>query len=170
MNELTFRIAYGAASVVIIGALMLLLPRGLDRNYYLRPVLVGFILGSLFVWGFGANEFGLLMAGCIVGYLAARGISGWNRQLRTGGLMGVLFMPNIIFAIAYDGFKHFAQLWGYSFMDPSGKFLAQISVSTLMTAFVFVAFAGIGAVLGGFLRKALKPAQPRPTTAKDSEK
>jgi len=37
-------------------------------------------------------------------------------------------------------------------------------VNTLITAFAFVAFAGLGAILGGWMRKALKPPEPKPTT------
>jgi MFS family permease len=166
MDELTFRIAYGILSAVIICALIFLLSRGLNRAHYLRPVLIGFILASLFVWGFGVVvEFGLLIGGCAVGYLSARWILGWRKHLRVGGLAGMLFMPNISFAIAYHEFKEFAKYGGYSLTDFGSGFLAQISISTLIYAFVFITFAGVGAILGGFLRRALKPSELKPSVS-----
>jgi hypothetical protein len=81
-----------------------------------------------------------------------------------GALVSSLLMINLVFAATYYGFKVLAVTAGYPLADYSGGFFVEMVVNTLITTFAFVAFAGLGAILGGWLRKALKPAEPKPTT------
>ena len=164
MNELNFQIAYGAFCAVLVAMLLLVLVRALRGTGYWRSVFVGFALGTFFVWGFGlAAEISALIAGILTGYLFARVASDWKRQMYTGALVASLLMIDLVFAATYYGFKVLAITGGYPLADYSGGFFAEMVVNTLITTFAFVAFAGLGAILGGWLRKALKPAQPKPT-------
>ena len=165
MNELNFQIAYGAFCVALIAVILLVLTRALRGTNYWRPVFVGFALGTFFVWGFGlVVEISALVSGILTGYLFARVASGWKRQMCAGALVSSLLMIDFCFAAAYYGFKVLAIIGGYSLTDFSGGFFAEMVVNTLITAFAFFAFAGLGAILGGWMRKALKPPEPKPTT------
>jgi hypothetical protein len=165
MNELNFQIAYGAFCAALIAVLLLVLARALRGTNYWRSVFVGFALGTFFVWGFGlAAEISALVSGILTGYLFARVAQDWKRQMYAGALVSSLLMINLVFAATYYGFKVLAVTAGYPLADYSGGFFVEMVVNTLITTFAFVAFAGLGAILGGWLRKALKPAEPKPTT------
>jgi len=162
MNELSFQIAYGAFGAALIAVLLLLLARALRGTNYWRTVFVGFALGTLFMWGFGlVAEISALVSGVLTGYLFSRVVSGWKRQMCAGAMVSSLLLIDFLFATTYYGFKLLALVGGYSLTDFSGGFFAEIVVNTLITAFVFVAFAGLGAILGGWMRKALKPPEPK---------
>jgi len=165
MNELNFQIAYGAFCAALVAVLLLVLARALRGTNYWRSVFVGFALGTFFVWGFGlAAEISALVSGILTGYLFARVASGWKRQMYAGALVSSLLMIDFVFAATYYGFKVLAIIGGYSLTDYSGGFFAEMVVNTLITAFAFVAFAGLGAILGGWMRKALKPPEPKVTS------
>jgi len=165
MNELNFQIAYGAFCAALVAALLIILARALRGTGYWRSVFVGFALGTFFVWGFGlAAEISALMSGILTGYLFARVAQDWKRQMYAGALVSSLLMIDLVFAAAYYGFKVLAVTAGYPLTDFSGGFFADMVVNTLITTFAFVAFAGLGAILGGWLRKALKPAEPKVTS------
>ena len=165
MNELNFQIAYGAFCAALVAVLLLVLARALRGTGHWRSAFVGFALGTFFVWGFGlAAEISALVAGILTGYLFARVASDWKRQMYAGALVSSLLMIDLVFAATYYGFKVLAITAGYSLADYSGGFFAEMVVNTLITTFAFVAFAGLGAILGGWLRKALKPAEPKVTS------
>jgi hypothetical protein len=165
MNELNFQIAYGAFCAALVAVLLLVMARALRGTNYWRSVFVGFALGTLFVWGFGlVIEISALVSGVLTGYLFARVASGWKRQMCVGALVSSLLMIDFMFAVTYYGFKESALYYGYSLTDLSGGFFVNMVADTLIWIFVLIVFAGVGAILGGWMRKGLKPPEPKPTT------
>jgi len=165
MNELSFQLAYGAFCAALIAVLLFILVRALRGVRYWRFVFVGFALGTLFVWGFGlAAEISALVSGILAGYLMGREVLDMKKHVCAGGLVASLLIINICFAATYYGFKVLAVSGGYSLVDFSGEFFAVMVFNTVITLLAFVAFAGLGAILGGWLRKALKPPEPKVTT------
>lgn len=135
---------------------MFILARGLRKTHYIRPVLIGFILGVGFAVAFGTGIFGLFMGGLLVGYLFAGEVGVWDKHLRAGGLAGVLFMPNICFETAYGVEITAAKLveeWGRPLS--TGELLAVMCGGTFIYTILFIAILGVGAILGGYLRKRL---------------
>jgi hypothetical protein len=156
------RVVYGAFSIVLVAALMFVLTRGLRKTRYIRPVLIGFIFGMGCAVMFGAGIFGLFMGGVLAGYLFASEVGVWGKHMRAGGLAGVLFMPNICFETAYGVEVTTAKLAEELGRLPStSELLAWMCGETFISAIFFIAVLGIGAILGGFLRKALKPREPK---------
>jgi len=166
MNELSFQLAYGAFCAALIAVLLFILVRALRGVRYWRSVFVGFALGTLFVWGFNLwPEISVLVSGILAGYLIGREVHDMKKHVCAGGLVASLLMINICFAATYYGFKVFAVGRAPdSLVDFSGGFFAEMVFNTVITLLAFVAFAGLGAILGGWLRKALKPAEPKVTT------
>ena len=163
MNELSFQLAYGAFSAALIALLLFILVRALRGVRYWRFVFVGFVLGVLFIF-LGLGIFSVLVAGVLTGYLIGREVQNWRKLVCAGSMVSVLIMIDSCFAITYHNFKEAALIYGYSLTDFSGKFLAVMVAETLASIFILIAFAGLGAILGGWLRKALKPAEPKVTT------
>ncbi|MDI6895686.1 MAG: hypothetical protein QME70_14060, partial [Bacillota bacterium] len=120
-------------------------------------------LGMLFIF-FGLGIFSILVAGVLTGYLIGREVLDWKKHMYAGGLVSVLLVINGCFAQAYYEFKVAALHLGYPLTDFSGKFFAVMIADTLVSIFSLIALAGLGAILGGWLRKALKPAEPKVTT------
>jgi hypothetical protein len=160
MNELNFQIAYGAFCAVLIAVLLIILARALRGTSYWRFVFGGFGLGVLFMF-LGLGIFSVLVAGILTGYLIGREVQNWRKLMCTGSMISVLLMIDSCFALAYYGFKEAALDYGYSLTDFSGGFFATMVAETLVSIFVLMAFAGLGAILGCWLRKALKPAEPK---------
>jgi len=170
MDELTFRAAYTAFSVALICMLLFLLLRRLNRRC-LRPVLYGFFFGIGCWVLLGAGILAFLFGGILTGYLLSREVSGWGVHLRAGGLAGVLLTLNPLFIPAgHDIFTHsLEEIIGVIAKKVGrpvghGEFLLSLCGTTLLWAVLIVVVVGLGAVLGGWLRKALKPAKPKVTT------
>jgi len=163
MNELNFQIAYGAFCAALVAVLLLVLARALRGIRYWRFVFGGFGLGMLFMF-FGLGVFSVLVAGVLTGYLIGREVQNWRKLICAGGMIAVLLMIDSCFALAYYGFKEIALYYGYSLTDFSGRLFVEMVAETFVSLFVLIAFAGLGAILGGWMRKALKPPEPKVTS------
>jgi MFS family permease len=162
MDDFTFGLLYSVFGAALIGVLLFLLTRGLDRRRYLRPVLYGFFFGAGTSVLFGGGIFAFLMGGVITGYFLTQEVGGWRQQFRAGGLNGTLLISSLILAYTHFFFTRGIQ----DIVDLSavthGWVLVFFYVSTLLRAFMVIVIVGMGAVLGGILRKLLKPAEQKP--------
>ncbi len=168
MDDTTFILAYGTFAVAVVGVLLIVLTRGIDRKRYLRPVVYGMIFGGLCMILFFAGIFALLISGVITGYLLAREItSGWS-QFRGGALNALLLESSFIIAnislLIIRSVSWFLTDLTQSMGRPVGheELLFSLYGVTLMDTLFVVAVVGVGAVLGGMLRKLLKPRAQKP--------
>jgi hypothetical protein len=173
MDELTFRLIYAVFGAALLGILMFLLTRGMDRKTYLRPVLYGFFfaLGGYLI--FGAGIVALMLGGIIVGYMLGGKVrSGWLR-FRAGGLSAVL----VLIALFLPGSHLFIQGSGYGVFThrlsdilaalssavgetvSAGALLYSLLMAVFFTTFLIIAVVGVGALLGGYLYRFLAPPQ-----------
>ena len=157
MDDFTFGLLYSVFGGAFIGILLFLLARGVDRRRYLRPVLYGFFFGAgcsvLLIGGI----FGYFLGGALTGYLLAREVDGWWNQFRAGALNGVFLVSSSILAIIYLSFTR-----DIVEITKTEEALLLLYGDTILYVFIWVAIVGIGAVLGGTMRKLLKPAERRP--------
>ena len=161
MDDFTFGLLYIVVAVALVGVLLFLLGRKLDRQLYLRPVLYGFFFGAGVSVLFGGGIFAFLIGGTVTGYLLAREIRDWWSQFRAGGLNGTLIICSPILGNVFLLFTR-----GISdIVVPQAsheEVLFLLYGDMFLYAFMLVAIVGIGAVLGGLLRKFLKPAELGP--------
>jgi len=153
-------------SVILILVLMFFLSRGISRAQYLRPVLIGLLVAIVFLFLFAAGFIGLIMAGAVAGYLYAREVSGWSRHLRVGGLVALFLLLVLCFARVYY-IKEIAESYVLTLVGRSignSELLKLLVIDILLYALFYIVYVGLGATLGGLLRKALKPAEQKPTT------
>ncbi len=175
MDDFTFRLAYGAFFAVLVCVPTILLLRGLDRKRYFRPVLYGFFFGFGCWFMFGMGIFTFILGGVLTGYLLAREVNGWSKHFRAGALNSVLlnvalFMPSSFMLIGNGVYGVFTNNISYTLNALSnnvgravgdGEFLGALCQNVLLYTLILIAIVGLGAVLGGFVRKALKPAEPK---------
>ena len=142
--------------MVIVGVLMFLLSRGMVRAHYMKPVLLGFVLG-IFLDLVGAGFLGLLAAGGVAGYLSAKGTRGWTKYLRVGCMTGLLIL--LVLGVLFIYFMHLI-------MERPELFLYSVTQADMFTGFLyetihslllFSMLAGLAATIGGVLRVGLKP-------------
>jgi len=156
----------GVLSVILILVLIFLLSRGISKAQYLKPVLIGLLIAVVFLFLFVAGSIGLMMAGAVTGYLYARKVSGWGRHLRVGGLVALFLLLVLCFARAYL-IKETAEYYVLTLVGRSignSDLLKLLVLETFLSAMFYIIFVGLGAILGGLLRKALKPAEQKPVT------
>ncbi len=168
MDDTQFILAYGAFAVAVVGVLLFLLIRGLDRKRYLRPVAYGVIFGglcSIFLLG-GVVAF--LLGGALTGYFLAREVGGGWNHFRAGALDGVLLETGLVLA-NISVFVIRTVSWVLTNLTQSlgrpvahEELLYSLFGVTIFDIFYIVAIVGAGAVLGGMLRKLLKPAAQKP--------
>jgi len=163
-----------AISIVFSGILILvlifLLSRGVSRVQYLKPLLIGFLVAIVFTFLFAAGFIGLIMAGAVAGYLYARNVSGWSRHLRVGALVA-LFLFLVLSVVRAYLIKETAAFYVLEIVGHSignSEFLELLIFETIFSALFYIVFLGVGAILGGFLRKLLKPSEQRPATVEGS--
>lgn len=164
VNTLDKPLVFGVYAVILlalVGVLMFLLSRGIARAHYLKPVLLGFGIG-FFLLSVGADFIGILAAGGIAGYLFARETPKWTKHLRIGCMTGFLFLLVVgLISVAYfltwspDVF-----LLGYSVTQM--EVFGILFVNIIFYIVNYSLLVGMGAVLGGTLRKLLKPAEQKP--------
>jgi hypothetical protein len=153
-------------SVVLILALMLLLSRGISRAQYLWPVLIGFLVATIFTFIFMAGVIGWILAGVVAGYMYARKVRGWSKHLRVGALVA-LFLLLILCLLRGYFIKETAAIYILEWSDRSisnSELLELIIFETIISTLFYIIYIGVGAVLGGLLRKLLKPAEHEPVT------
>ena len=171
MDELTFRVAYAAVGIGLPAVLLFLLSRRMERKAYLFPAVVGFLfaLGTSLVLGGGIIAF--LFAGVLTGYLV-------NIKLRlvslfqAGGISGTLimfalFVPGSIYNIGGGTFGLLTSPLGdiMNALSAVGQtvtaeqLLYELALYNALTTFLVVTITGMGAVLGSYLRKLLKPVE-----------
>ena len=163
MDDFTFGLLYSVFGGAFIGGSLFLLARGVDRRRYLRPVLYGFFFGAgcsvLLIGGI----FGYFLGGALTGYLLAREVDGWWNQFRAGALNGVFLVSSSILAIMYLSFTR-----NILEITKTEEALLLLYGDTVLYVLIWVAIVGVGAVLGGTMRKFLKPAEQRPATVEGS--
>ena len=163
VNTLSKPLVFGVYTVILfalVGAMMFLFSRGIPRVHYLKPVLLGFVLGFLLLI-IGAGFIGVLGGGGIAGYLFAKEARRWIQHLRIGFMTGFLFLlaGGLIFAYFFTWSPADVGLnYSVTQMDVFEIFFSDIIFSLVN----YVLLVGTGAVLGGMLRKLLKPAEQRP--------
>ena len=164
VNTLDKPLVFGVYAVILlalVGVLMFLISRGVAKAHYLKPVLLGFGIG-FFLLSVGADFIGVLAAGGIAGYLFARETPKWTKHLRIGCMTGFLFLlAGGLISVAY--FLTWAPdvfLLGYSVTQM--EVFGILFVNIIFYLVNYSLLVGMGAVLGGTLRKLLKPAEQRP--------
>ena len=158
MDVFTFGLLYSVVAVALIGVLLFLLSRKLDWRRYIRPVIYGFFFGAGVGVLFGGGIFAFLIGGAVTGYLLAREVRGWLNQFRAGGMNGILIVSSPILANICLLFTQGISNIIVTQAEP-GEVLLLLYEDLFLYAFMLVAIVGIGAVLGGVLRKLLKPAE-----------
>ena len=164
MDDNTFFFAYSIFAAAVIGVLLFLLARRLDRKLYLRPVVYGLIFGGLCMILFRAGIIALVLGGVLTGYLLAREVGGaWN-HFRAGALNAVLLGSSFIitqislFAIRSVSWYLTELTQRMGRLVAHEELLYSLFGITFLDIFFAVAIVGVGAVLGGMLRKLLTPA------------
>ncbi|MFQ6129798.1 MAG: hypothetical protein ACE5OT_03185 [Candidatus Hadarchaeaceae archaeon] len=163
VNTLNKPLVFGIYAVILfalVGAMMFLFSRGIPRIHYLKPVLLGFTLGFLLLI-IEAGFIGVLAAGGIAGFLFAKETRRWTKHLLVGCMTGFLFLlaGGLIFSYFFIWSPDVVGLnYSVTQMEIFGIFFSDIIFSLVNYALL----VGTGAVLGGMLRKLLKPAEQRP--------
>ena len=159
---------YAAVLLTLVGVMIFLLTRGIARAHYLWPVLLGFLLGFFLVEFMGAADIGILAAGAIAGYLFARVAREWTRHFRIGCTTGLLLLLVLGFLFAYLTVFYLMQLLNElpelspAYSITQTEMLGNLFFTTVLSLVYYSMLAGMGAVLGGMLRKLLKPAETKP--------
>jgi hypothetical protein len=152
---------------VLVGLLMFFFSRGVARAHYLKPVLVGFVLG-FFLVVLQAADIGILAGGAITGYLFAKSTQKWATHMRIGCMTGFLFVLLVGLVVGYL-FTEAPELFGPAYSIPQMDVFKILLVSVFYNYLVYFSLlTALGAAFGGFLRRFLVPAQERaqpPSTA-----
>jgi len=147
VNTLNESLIFGVSAVVLLAATLLifLLSRRMVRAHYLKPVLLGFIVGFFLSFFMLAAFIVLALAGGIAGYLSAKKIRGWTRHLRVGCMTGLLFvlMSGFSFIITIESSETF-----FMYSMSQSYLLASLLVQVLF----YASLTGLAAVIGGMLR------------------
>lgn len=157
-GALTVSAIFGIFSVALVLVLAFLLSRGISRDQYLKPVLIGSLVAMFLAFLLWAGFIGLLVAGAVTGYLYAREVKGWSRHLRAGGLVALFLLFVSCFEIALlikETAADYVVSIGYSISNT--ELLTGLVFNVLLSAFIIILWVGLGAILGGYLRKSLKP-------------
>jgi hypothetical protein len=152
---------YAGILIAIVGIGIFLLRIGIARIHYLMPVLIGFALGFFLIL-VGAGMLSILAAGAIAGYLFAKKAPEWTKYLRIGCITGLLFLLALGLIFAYYIVTLPPEVLGVSYSITQTEIFTELFNSAIFTLVYYSLFAGVGAVLGGMLRKLLKPGEQKP--------
>jgi len=159
VNTLDETLVFSVSAVVLLAAALLifLLSRRMVRAHYLKPVLLGFIVGFFLSFFMLAAFIVLALAGGIAGYLSAKRIRGWTRHLRVGCITGLLFvlMAGFSFIITVESPETF-----FMYSVSQSYLLASLLVQVLF----YASLTGLAAVIGGMLRGGPKPQEAEETS------
>jgi len=139
------------AVVMILGFILTL---GLPRLFSASVFAIGAVIGFLLMY-VGAGELGILAAGAITGYLASRRIAEWGKHLRLGLITGLILVLLVGGVLAYF-FTLPPEVLGFNYSVTQGEISSYMFQWSIYSAILFMVFSGIGAVIGGLLRKILK--------------
>lgn len=146
VNTLDESLVWGVSVAVILIipiVLIFLFSRGLVREHYFKPVIMGFAVG-LFLNIIPAGFLGLLLAGGVAGYFFAKRTGGWTKHLRVGLMTGFLLLL-VLGSISVFPSLGFPELFSYSVSQ--SIIFSQIVLSLVSC----VLWTGLGAVVGGML-------------------
>jgi len=160
LNKSLFFGGYVAILIAIVGVAMFLLRRGIARTNYLMPVLIGFVLG-FFLLLIGAAELSFLAAGGITGYLFAKKAPGWTKHLRIGCITGLLFLLTLGLISVYSIVALSPEALGVIYSITQMEIFTSLFTPTIFSLVYYSLLVGMGAVVGGMLRKILKPGEQK---------
>jgi hypothetical protein len=160
LNKLLIFGGYVAILTAIVGVAMFLLSRGITRAHYLTPVMTGFALG-FFLLLIGAAELGILAGGFITGYLFAKTAPQWTKHLRIGCIAGLLLLLAVGIISAYS-IVTWSPEAGAIYSITQMEIFTSLFTSTIFFLAYYSIVVGIGAMIGGMLRKILKPGEQKP--------
>jgi len=141
-----------AAVVLILG---LLLTRGPGRGFSAGVSGAGAATGFLLMY-VGAGELGVLAAGAISGYIYCRRTREWTKHLKIGVLTGIILVFLVGAVLAYI-LTLPPEYLRFNYSVTQDEIFTYLFQWSLYSAMLFLTFSGLGAVLGGFLHKLLKP-------------
>ncbi len=173
MDDTALILAYGTFAAAVVGVLLIVLSRGVDRKRYLRPVVYGLIFGGLCTILFGAGIFAFLMGGLVTGFFLAREVSGGWVHFRGGAINAVLietsFVITNISLLVVRSVSWTLTMWAQNLgrVVVHEDLLFWLYVSTLVDVFFMITIVGVGAMLGGMLRKILKPGEQKPPSGSE---
>jgi hypothetical protein len=154
--------SYTGILMAVVGVGIFLLRMGIPKAHYLMPVLIGFTLGFLLIF-IGAGMLSILAGGAITGYLFAKNAPEWTKHLRIGCITGLIFLLALGLIFVYYIIAFPPELVVLYSITQAGIF-ASLFDSTIFSLLYYLLFVGMGAVVGGMLRKLLKPGEQKPPT------
>jgi len=152
---------YVGILIPLVGVAIFLLCRGIAKTDYLMPVLIGFVLG-FFLLLIGAAELSFLAAGAITGYLFAKKAPGWTKHFRIGCITGLLFLLTLGLISVYSIVALSPEALGVIYSVTQMEIFTSLFTSTIFSLVYYSLLVGMGAVVGGMLRKILKPGEQKP--------
>ena len=155
---------YAIILLALVMGLMFLLSRGIAKENYLKPAMLGFFLGFFLLFA-GAGFIGVLAAGGIAGYLSGREVRGWTKHLRIGWMTSFLFLLVSGLSFAFFLVQFPAVFLKYSVTQ--AEVFGILINTTIFSGIHYALVVGLGAVLGGMLRR---PSRPPETKQHDSLK
>jgi len=171
MDELSFRVIYALVGALFIGALFFTFGRKLDRKTYLVPEIIGFLFATITAVLLGGSLVSFILGGVLTGYLL-KDVAGWKSLFRAGGLnatlvLTALFIPNTMIIIGGKTYGIFTSglsemLTAIAAVGPqvtAEDLLYFLIGNYIFSAFLVIAFVVLGAILGGYVRRILKPAE-----------
>lgn len=153
--------SYAGILMAVVGVGIFLLRIGISKAHYLVPVLIGFTLGFLLIF-IGAGMLSMLAGGAITGYLFAKNAPEWTKHLRVGCITGLIFLLALGLIFVYYIVAFPPELVVLYSITQAGIF-ASLFNSTIFSLVYYLLFVGMGAVVGGMLRKLLKPGEQKPS-------
>lgn len=137
----------------LLGVIWYLLTRGMDRSSYLTPMVLGVFAGIFLISFLGI--FGLFAGGLVIGYLLSRDIGGWANQARVGAVGGTM-VSAVYGLLTLINLFIYPEMIKFPHSLSQGTFLKNYLLGSIPTLLIFALAMGMGAILGGVLRKLLK--------------
>lgn len=157
MEELSFKAVFAVFGMAIIGIVAFTSGRRLRFKSYLVPVIAGFIFGLLTDIFFATYIYSFVMGGILTGYMLKEP-GRWAPSIRAGGLnatliLAYIYIPNYAYVLQTPLADILEAMGGMA----SEQVLATFVTYLAMNSFVIVALVILGAVVGGYLRRIIRP-------------